>query len=83
LFLLLSLPQLTLLPLQLPLPTQLVPPLPPALPLLLPLTPLHPLPATQKSNHFVIHEKAASGRLFCVCCYLVVWLFGCWRSYGP
>jgi hypothetical protein len=68
LFLLLSLPQLTLLPLQLLLPTQLVPPLPPALLLLLQRTQLHPLPATPRSNHFVIHKKAASGRLFCACC---------------
>jgi hypothetical protein len=51
---------------------QLVPPLPLALLLLLPPTQLHPLPATQRSNHFVIHEKAASGRLFCACCYLAI-----------
>jgi hypothetical protein len=67
LFLLLSLPQLTLPPLQLPLLTQLVPPLPLALLLLLPRRQLHPLPAKLRSNHFVTCKKAASGRLFCAC----------------
>lgn len=59
-----------LLPLQLLLPTQraLLLQLAPPLPLQLKL--LHPLPAKLRSNHFVIREKAASGRLFHAWCTL-------------